>query len=300
MHEHPPPPVTPSRPSHATAPSRDALAGQVALVTGAGRGLGRAMARHLARAGAAVALGARSREELELTRAEIAAEVDGARLLVIAFDVADAGEVARAVAAVEDALGAITLLVNNAGHGGAPGPVWQVEPDLWWRTFEVNLLGTFLCTREVVARMVARAGEGRAGRVVNVSSRAGNAPVAHASAYATSKAALTRLTEIVAAEAAPHGVRAFAVEPGQVRTAMTEALMEGEAGRTWLPWYRETFDAGRDAPPDDAAALVVRLARGDADALSGRFVSRADDLDALVADAEAVARDERRVLRLRP
>ena len=171
-----------------------------------------------------------------------------------------------------------------------------MDADEWWRTLEVNLRGPFRLTQAVVARMVARGG----GRVVYVSSRAGNVAIAHASAYATSKAALTRFTEVVALEGAAHGVRAFAVEPGQVRTAMTEALIEGEAGRTWLPWYRDAFDAGRDAAPEEVAALVVRLARGDADALSGRFLSRADDLDALVADAAAVAAGERRVLRLRP
>jgi NAD(P)-dependent dehydrogenase (short-subunit alcohol dehydrogenase family) len=243
-------------PATASVPA-ERLDGQVALVTGAGRGLGRAMAEHLARAGAAVALAARSDAELATVAEAIRAR--GGRALVVPVDVTDADAVEWAVATVEQALGPITLLVNNAGHGGVPGPVWAVDAAQWWQTFEVNLRGAFLCTRAVLARLVARGGpdgggDGRVvGRVVNVSSRAGNAAIAHASAYATSKAALTRLTEIVAAEAAAHGVRAFAIEPGQVRTAMTEALMTGEAGRTWLPWYRETFDAGRDAPPDDAA-----------------------------------------------
>jgi NAD(P)-dependent dehydrogenase (short-subunit alcohol dehydrogenase family) len=279
------------------------LVGQVALVTGAGRGLGREMARHLAEAGAAVACLARNASELDETRRLLADAVStgepdalAARILTLACDVTDADAVERAVAEVERTLGPITLLVNNAGHGGEPTPLWLADPARWWRTFEVNVYGAFLCLRAVLARMVARGG----GRIVNVTSRAGNVAIPNATAYATSKAALTRLSETAALEAAPHGVRVFAVEPGTVRTRMTEALLEGDAGRTWLPWYRRTFDAGEDARPDEVARLVVRLARGDGDALSGRFLSRADDLDALVADAAGIAAEERRVLRLRP
>lgn len=268
------------------------LTGQTALVTGAGRGLGRAMAVHLARAGARVALVARSRAELDAVAAALTA--DGATALAIPADVTDPDAVDHAVEAAESALGPLDLLVNNAGDGAVPGPVWEADPARWWQVFEVNLLGAFLGTRAALRRMVPR---GR-GRVVNVSSRAGNVAVPFASAYSTSKGALTRFTEVAAAEARPHGVQLFALEPGTVRTAMTETLLESEAGRTWLPWYRQTFDAGQDASPDEAAALVVRLARGDADALTGRFLSRADDLDALVADAEAVVRGEKLVLRL--
>ena len=278
----------------ATAPARvdGSLTGRTALVTGAGRGLGLAMATHLARAGARVALVARSHAEIEAAAAAL--QRDGATALAIPADVTDADAVERAVDAAESALGPLDLLVNNAGDGAVPGPIWEADPERWWRVFEVNLLGVFLGTRAALRRMVPRGH----GRIVNVSSRAGNVAVPFASAYSTSKGALTRFTEIAAAEARPHGVQLFALEPGTVRTAMTEALLESEAGRTWLPWYRQTFDAGQDASPDEAAALVVRLARGDADALSGRFISRADDLDALVAEAEAVVRGERLVLRL--
>ncbi|GLC26635.1 hypothetical protein rosag_31480 [Roseisolibacter agri] len=278
----------------ATVPSRvdGNLTGRTALVTGAGRGLGRAMATHLARAGARVALVARSHAEIEAVAAAL--QGDGATAVAIPADVTDADAVERAVEAAESALGPLDLLVNNAGDGAVPGPIWEADPERWWRVFEVNLLGAFLGTRAALRRMVPRGH----GRIVNVSSRAGNVAVPFASAYSTSKGALTRFTEIAAAEARPHGVQLFALEPGTVRTAMTETLLESEAGRTWLPWYRQTFDAGQDASPDEAAALVVRLARGDADALSGRFISRADDLDALVAEAEAVVGGEKLVLRL--
>lgn len=270
------------------------LASRVTLVTGAGRGLGRAMALRLAADGAHVAVVARTASELaETVRLVVEA---GGRARAFVADVTDADAVARLVDDVERDVGPIDVLVNNAGHGGTPGPVWTLDPDEWWTTQTVNLRGPFLCMRAVLARMVAR----HSGRVVNVSSRAGNVAIPHASAYATSKTALTRLTEIAAAEARPYGVYVFAIEPGTVRTAMTERLIESDAGRTWLPWYRETFDTGRDARPEEGAVLVARLAAGEADALTGRFISRADDLDALIADAAAIERDARLVLRLVP
>jgi NAD(P)-dependent dehydrogenase (short-subunit alcohol dehydrogenase family) len=270
------------------------LSGQHALVTGGGRGLGRTMARHLAAAGAAVAIVARSRDAVEEAAAEV--ERAGGRALPLVADVTDADALDRALGAAERALGPLDLLVNNAGHAIDPGPVWEADPEDWWQVFDVNVRGAFLGMRAALARMVPR----RRGRVINVSSRSGNVAPAFASAYATSKAALTRLTEIVAAEARPHGVHVFAIEPGTVLTPMTRRLVESDAGRRWLPWYLAIFDEGRDAPAEDGARLVVRLAAGSADALAGRFISRADDLDALVRDADAVAREERLVLRLRP
>ena len=269
------------------------LSGQVALVTGGGRGLGREMARHLAAAGAAVAVVARSRGEIDETAALV--EGAGGRALALVADVTDAAAMDDAVDAAERALGPLDLMVNNAGHGGDPGPVWEADPRAWWHTFEVNVRGAFLGTRAALARMVPR----RRGRVVNVSSRAGNAAIPVATAYSTSQAALTRFTEIAAAEARPYGVSVFAIEPGTVRTAMTAQLLESEAGRRWIPWYRAIFDEGRDATPEEGARLVTRLAAGQADALSGRFISRSDDLDALVAQAEAIVQEERLVLRMR-
>jgi NAD(P)-dependent dehydrogenase (short-subunit alcohol dehydrogenase family) len=268
------------------------LTSRTALVTGAGRGLGRAMALRLAADGARVAVLARSAPEVRETAELIGAA--GGRAHALVADVTDAAAVERAFDDAEQALGPLDVVVNNAGHGGTPGPIWSCDPDDWWRTQEVNVRGTLLGLRAALARMVPRG----AGRVVNVSSRAGNTAIPFASAYVTSKTAVTRLTEVAALEARPHGVFVFAIEPGTVRTAMTEELLTSEAGRTWLPWYRATFDEGRDASPEEGATLVARLAAGHADVLTGRLVSRAHDLDALVADAERIAREERLVLRL--
>ncbi len=270
------------------------LTDTVAVVTGAGRGIGRAIALRLAADGARVALVARSADQLAETHGLVTAAGGSATTHVA--DVTDGAAVEQVVADVERRVAPIDLLVNNAGLGGLPGPLWVVDPDKWWRMQEVNVRGCFLCMAAVLRRMTAR---GR-GRVVNVSSRVSTIAIAHTSAYTTSKTALTRLSEIAAAEARPHGVLVFAIEPGSVRTAMTEPLIDTPEARAWLPHYRTVFDEGRDASPDDGAALVARIARGDADALTGRFLSRLDDLDALVADAARIEAEDRLTLRLVP
>jgi len=269
------------------------LAGRVALVTGGGRGLGRAFAAALAAAGASVAVLARSADQLAGTVAAL--EAAGGRAAAYPADVTDPAAVARAVAAAERELGPVDVLVNNAGVGTPIGPAWQVDPDAWWRSLEVNLRGPFLCARAVLPGMVAR----RSGRIINVSSGAGAVAIPYMSAYVTGKAALTRFTEALAAEAREHGVRAFAIEPGTVRTAMAEEALGTEDGRRWMPWFKRIFDEGRDVAPAYAAELVVLLASGRADRLSGRFISRRDDVGALLARADEVERRELYALRVR-
>lgn len=118
--------------------------------------------------------------------------------------------------------------------------------------------------------------ERRRGRIVNVSSGAGTRGIPYMSAYVASKAALTRFTEALAGELRPHGVSVFAIQPGTVRTAMAEQLMASEAGARWLPWFKQIFDEGRDDSPRQAVDLVLRLASGAADHLSGRFLIATD------------------------
>src|SRR5215831_15704847 len=147
--------------------SRGELGGQVAIVTGGGRGLGRVFARSLAAAGAAVALVARSESQLAETAAEIG-EAGGTALSFTA-DVADYTAAGRIVDQIERQLGPVNLLINNAGVATAIGPAWETEPRDWWRCFEVNLLGPYLFARAVLPGMIAL---GR-GRIINVASGAG-------------------------------------------------------------------------------------------------------------------------------
>jgi NAD(P)-dependent dehydrogenase (short-subunit alcohol dehydrogenase family) len=269
------------------------LTGQVALVTGGGRGLGRAMALALAAAGARVAVVARSPDQLAQTAALIAGA--GGRALAYPADVTDRQAVEEVVRRVERELGPVDLLVNNAGAGGPIGPLAESDPDDWWRCLEVNLRGPLLCAHAVLPGMLAR----RRGRIVNVASGAGTRAIPYLSAYVAGKAALIRLTENLAAEVGEQGVRVFAIQPGTVRTAMAEEALRSEAGRRWLPWFREVFERGQDVPPEPAARLVVFLASGGADALSGRFLDVAWDVAGLAARAGEVEREDLCVLRLR-
>jgi NAD(P)-dependent dehydrogenase (short-subunit alcohol dehydrogenase family) len=159
---------------------------------------------------------------------------------------------------------------------------------------DINVRGIVLCMRAVLPSMIAR----RRGRIINVASGAGTRPIAYGSAYVTSKTAVIRLTETVALETKQYGVQLFAIDPGDVRTAMTEYLLESPAGQTWVPWFRTVFEEGRDVPAAYAVQLILRLASGAADQLSGRFMSVGDDLDMLLTRAEEIGEKELYTLRI--
>jgi NAD(P)-dependent dehydrogenase (short-subunit alcohol dehydrogenase family) len=269
------------------------LNGQVALITGGGRGLGRAFAETLAAAGAAVAVVARSAAEVEETAAGIVAR--GGQALALAADVSDPAAVERAVLDVERQLGAVDLLVNNAGVSGPIGPITDTDPEQWWRCLEINLRGPFLYARAVLPGMITR---GR-GRIINVASRAGALPVPYMGAYVTSKAALIRFTENLALESREHGISVFAVHPGTVRTAMITGGFDTPAGRQWIPKFRDTPEKMSYVSPDRSAQLVLQLASGRADALTGRFLSIHQDLNMLLARAEEIAPTDLYTLRVR-
>jgi NAD(P)-dependent dehydrogenase (short-subunit alcohol dehydrogenase family) len=256
----------------------------VALVTGASRGIGAAVAQRLAADGWRVAVAARSGDDL-------AGVANAADALAVRVDVTDANAVAAAVCSVESQLGAVTLLVNNAGTGGDGGPTWEKEPAAWWRVFEVNVLGPFLCARVVLPGMCARG----SGRIVNVASNAAffqldedwNAQID--SAYQASKAALVRLTEALAAEARGYGVQVFAISPGMVKTSMTEDVFAD----IW-------DDPSVWTPPERAADLVAFLASGALDRLSGRYIHAASDAwEEMPGRAGAIVDGDLHALRLR-
>jgi NAD(P)-dependent dehydrogenase (short-subunit alcohol dehydrogenase family) len=255
------------------------LQGQVAVVTGGGRGIGRAIAHTLAGAGTSVAVMARSKNEIDETVSLI--EQAGHRALPLAADVTDEDDVAEAVKMVERELGPVDILINNAAGLKPFGPFWETNVEEWWRTLEVNLLGVARCTHAVLPGMVAR---GR-GHIVNVSSGAGAVSTPYYTAYTVSKAALIRFTECLALEAGPEGVALFAISPGTVRTAMAEYSLGSEEGKKWLPWFKRVFDEGFDVPAERAAELVLRLVSGKYDVLSGKMVSIYDDLERLKAAA---------------
>ena len=160
------------------------LDGQVALVTGAGRGIGRAIALALSDAGAAVAICARTQDEVTGVAGEI--EGRGRHALAVRCDVTDRQEVERMVAAVEETIGPVPLLVTTAGRFGPVGPLAAIDPDDWWQVLEVNVRGPLYCARAVLPGMLARGH----GRIINVSSGVGFAAIPMLSAYVVSKTAL--------------------------------------------------------------------------------------------------------------
>jgi NAD(P)-dependent dehydrogenase (short-subunit alcohol dehydrogenase family) len=268
------------------------LDGQIAAVTGGGRGIGRAIARALAGAGARVAVIARSSEELQETVHLM--EQDGGRARFFPADVSDGAQVSRAFADVQKSLGEVDVLVNNAAVLKPFGPLWENDANEWWRCMEVNIRGPMLCAKAVLPQMIAR----RRGRIINISSGIGATIAPYYSGYIVSKTALLRFTECLALETAASGVSVFAVSPGTVRTAMTDYSLNSPEGQRWLPWFRRIFHEKIDVPAERPAQLVLELASGKADALSGRLISVFDDLDFLCGHAEDIEQQELYCLRV--
>jgi NAD(P)-dependent dehydrogenase (short-subunit alcohol dehydrogenase family) len=267
-----------------------ALAGSVAVVTGGGRGIGRVLALALAGAGAAVGLIARSSDQLAESVELV--EAAGGVAAAASADLGDPGAASTAVDKVRHELGPVDILVNNAGISGPAGPAWEVPERDWWRTVE-------LCSRLVLPEMVAR----RRGRIVNVTSQAGVFRWPLASAYSVSKAAVVKFTENLGVETRRHGISVFSVHPGILaiglgKAALTSSAPADSAQGRLRDWGRQETAAGRGAQPHQIAELLLRIATGEADRLSGRHLSVHDDLDMLLNRAEDVLRDDLYVLRL--
>jgi NAD(P)-dependent dehydrogenase (short-subunit alcohol dehydrogenase family)/uncharacterized protein YndB with AHSA1/START domain len=265
-----------------TRPMED-LHGRIAVVTGGGRGIGRAITLALAAAGMTVVSLARSVLELEETRA-LAAKV-GDRAEGLSVDITNRAAVEAAIAQVQRDYGGLHVLVNNAAQVGPIGPFHQTEVCSWWAAMEVNLLGAIHCTRAAAPGMVSR----RSGRIINIVTSA--VPLAYLSSYIVSKTALIRLTEIVGSELQPYGVSVIALIPGTTRTAMAEHSLRSPEGRRWIPWFKSIFAQGLDVPVEVPANYVVQLASGRGDALTGRTVSIGQDLDTLSKNDQLEAGD---------
>jgi NAD(P)-dependent dehydrogenase (short-subunit alcohol dehydrogenase family) len=252
-------------------PSEDRLDGQVALVTGGGRGIGANIARELSAAGATVAVSARTAEQVE----EVANEIAG---LAVVADVTNGDKVEAMIGKVEAELGPIDLLVANAGIGTEGGSTWEVDPEEWWRVLEVNMLGVHLSCRTVIPGMLER---GR-GRIIITGSGAAYLPGSSSTAYPSSKAAVCRYGETLANELRGR-IPVFVFSPGLVRTDMTSVFGDD------MPW----------TPPELAPRLVHVLASGRADALAGRYIhAEHDDIEDLIARADEIEREDLNAIRL--
>jgi len=247
------------------------LRGKVAVVTGAGRGLGRQAALHLAAHGAAVVGVARNAEQLRQT--ERAIQQAGGAAWAMPADVSQPEAVEKLAKEVELRCGLVSILVNGAGIFGPIQLVKDSDASRWVGTFSVNVFGPYLTCRAFVGGMIRN----RWGRIINFTSAAAlHPPGPLNSAYATSKVALNQFTRHLAAELEGTGVTANVLHPGDVKTEMwamiraeTERMgPEAEAYRQWVRWVEQT--GGDD--PKRAADLVLRLVSDEAAGTNGRFL----------------------------
>jgi NAD(P)-dependent dehydrogenase (short-subunit alcohol dehydrogenase family) len=244
--------------------------------------------------GARVALVDILADRVRETAAQLRAE--GADVLPVPADITVPSQVEAVVAQVEAELGPVDVLVNNAGTFSVIAPVWEADPEKWFRDVRTNLYGTFLVCRAVVKGMVAR----KRGYVINIVSSGGvGDPHPYSTSYASSKAGSMRLTEGLAAELHEHGIPVFAVAPPAILTDMTRFILEDPGGQKWRPGFEQLFERGQDYPPEAVADLCAKLTSGQADVLTGRYLLVSEDLDELVSRADEIVDQDLLTLRIR-
>ena len=250
------------------------LENRSAIITGAGRGIGRAIALAYAKEGARLALAARTAAELDDVAQE--ARALGASALVFPTDVADQEQVDDMVAQVVDRYSSVDILVNNAGIGGPVGALQDNDPGYWADTLQVNLIGTYLCCRAILPVMLRQ----DRGRIINVSGSGGSTAASHISAYCASKAAVVRLTECLALELDGTNVHVNALGPGGIHTRLVEEMQEEAAasGSAEIHDQSRIVTSGGGESMERVAELAVFLASDEAGSLSGRLVTTRDDL----------------------
>jgi NAD(P)-dependent dehydrogenase (short-subunit alcohol dehydrogenase family) len=244
------------------------LAGNAAIITGAGRGIGRAIALAFVHEGADVLVASRTLSEVAETAEEVRAL--GRHALALKVDVSNRDEVERMVAQAFDEFGKVDILVNNAGIYGPIGSLVDNDPEKWVQTVRINLFGSFLCAQAVLPSMIRQ----RRGKIINLSGGGASSPLPNFSAYAASKAAIVRLTETLAEEIKGFNIQVNAIAPGGVNTRLTDEVLAAgaAAGEEMLERTRRQKETG-GVPPERTAALAVFLASEESDGLSGRLIS---------------------------
>lgn len=248
------------------------LSQKVAIVTGAGRGIGRAIALAFAGEGASVVAVSRTLSEVEETMTQV--QTLGAQALAVQADVSNRDDVAGVVDQTVQAFGTVDILVNNAGVQGPIGPLVENDADAWMQTVMINLVGPFLCCQAVLPVMIRQ----RRGKIINLSGGGATGPRPNFSAYAASKAAVVRLTETLAEEVKPYNIQVNAIAPGAAATRMqNEIVTAGDAaGQSALAEARQILERG-GTPLDMPAALAVFLASDDSDGLTGKLIAAPHD-----------------------
>ncbi|MFZ1988834.1 MAG: SDR family oxidoreductase [Alphaproteobacteria bacterium] len=261
------------------------LKGQVAIVTGAGRGFGKAIAKRLAAEGASVTLTSRNKTELDGVVREI--EAKGGRGFAAAGDVTKPSDVEAVVKAAEREFGPATLLVNNAGLSSPYGPIGVVDRDTWWSAMQVHILAPFLYYSALMPGMRER----KAGRLITIASLGGHTITKHLSAYCVGKGAQIKLAQEAAVEGKEFGISSFAIEPGTVMTPMAYDTINAPDAQKWFPggvaFLKELARTNPDPEPGYKICtdMCVKLASGKYDELSGWYIEPKDDFDDLLARA---------------
>jgi gluconate 5-dehydrogenase len=238
------------------------LTGRVALVTGATHGIGFALARGLAQAGARVVINARNAGKLEQAVATLARE--GMTVSGCLFDLLNGAEVRERVAALEQEVGGIDILVNNAGVQRR-SPLEQFDEKVWREVLDVNLTGLFLVTQQVVQGMIAR----KSGKIINICSLMSEATRPTIGAYTAAKGGVKQLTKSMAVEWAKHNIQTNGIGPGYILTDMTRPLSDD---RNFNAWVCGRTPAGRWAEPSELVGTAVFLASRASDFVNGQII----------------------------
>jgi NAD(P)-dependent dehydrogenase (short-subunit alcohol dehydrogenase family) len=247
------------------------LKGRVALITGAGRGIGRAIALRFASEGAFIAAVARSQSELDSLVNEI--QKAGGRAVAIPADLSERSGLNPVVSRCLEAFGTVDILVNSAGVGSSlsPKPLVDFDDNFWDFTLALNLTAPYLLTKAVLPILIAK----KSGRIINIASVASRIGLVHGGAYAASKHGLLGLTRTAALEVAADGITVNAICPGPVRTRLSDLRLEHEAkrlGRTPEELARQSTPIGRRLEPEEISGTALLLASDESRAITGQAI----------------------------
>lgn len=248
------------------------LAGKRAIVTGAGKGIGRSIALALANAGADVALAARTASDIEQLAAEIQAL--GRRSVAVTCDVTDVKQVQHMAETLLEGLGGLDILVNNAGNAGSH-KILDHPDELWHRMLAVNLTSVYYVTKAILPVLVAQ----HSGRIINIASIASRAGGSYIAAYTASKHGVLGLTRALAVEMFPHNITVNAICPGYVDTPMTDASVDNIVARTGMSQEKAREALTRTSPlkrlitPDEVAAAAVFFAQDINQGITGQALN---------------------------
>lgn len=241
------------------------LQGQVAIVTGGGRGLGRSVALTFGKQGAKVVLAARTMEEIDHVAEELRSLKKEA--IAVPTDVSNEDQVNHLVEMTLEAFGTIDILVNNAGARGPIGPIHQISLSEWEQTLKVNLTGAFLCTKAVLPVLM----EKREGKIINVATTL--TPRPNLTPYMVAKAGLIHLTKQLSRELKDYNVQVNVIHPGVMDTRMQEEIRKAGVKAIGTDMFERLKEEGILHPPDEPAKLILFLASKAADGITGEYLS---------------------------